>query len=115
MIDIKHHHCNVLVLVIEFSRFVVELSLDLNQEDAISDERLILTDLDQAVEGLVGDQSLVADVKLEERRGVSPVYNSLVRTRPARWTLTTAKMIPQADLEQGSVRSRKWLLLNLRL
>ena len=48
MIDVEHHHCYVRILVIVFSTLVHELRLD----------------LDDTVEGLVGDESLVPNVQL---------------------------------------------------
>ena len=39
-------------------------------------------DLNNAVEGLIGDEGLVADVELEESSGVSPVEHRLVGARP---------------------------------
>ena len=50
VVDVEHHDCNVLVVVVVLLRLVHELCLH----------------LDDAVKGLVGDQSLVSDVQLEE-------------------------------------------------
>ena len=50
VIDVEHHDRNVLIVIVVLLRLVHELSLD----------------LDDAVEGLVGDQSLVADVQLQQ-------------------------------------------------
>ena len=55
--DVKHHHGNVLIIIVELLRLVAELGLDLND----------------AVEGLVGDHGLEADVQLEEGGGVGLV------------------------------------------
>ena len=50
--DVEHHEGDVLVVVVELLGLVAELGLH----------------LDDAVEGLVGDQRLVPDVKLQEGR-----------------------------------------------
>ena len=52
VIDVEHHDGNVLIVVVVLLRLVHELRLH----------------LDYAVEGLVGDQRLVPDVKLQEGR-----------------------------------------------
>ena len=85
--------------------------------------------LDDTVKRLISDESLVTDVQLQQSRWVSPVQDCFIRARPKTWLelkhqmpIMTALMIRQgkvlwfliAHLEQGSVRSRKWLLLNLR-
>ena len=49
MVYVKHHNCYVRVLIVIFSALVHELCLD----------------LDHAIEGLVGDKSLVPNVQLE--------------------------------------------------
>ena len=49
---VEHHDSDVLVVIVVFLRLVHELRLH----------------LDYAVEGLVGDQRLVPDVKLQEGR-----------------------------------------------
>jgi hypothetical protein len=49
--DVEHHNGDVLVLVVELARLVHELGLD----------------LDETVEGLVGDEGLVPDVQLQQR------------------------------------------------
>ena len=48
--DIEHHQRNVLVVIVKFLGFVAELSLN----------------LDDAVEGLVGDHRLEPDVQLQK-------------------------------------------------
>ena len=50
VVDVKHHDSDVLVVIVVLLRLVHELRLH----------------LDYAVEGLVGDQRLVPDVKLQE-------------------------------------------------
>ena len=62
--DVKHHHGNVLVIIVELLRLVAELGLDLND----------------AVEGLVGDHGLEADVQLEEGGGVGLVQQHFVKS-----------------------------------
>ena len=52
--DIEHHEGDVLIVVVEFLWFVAELS----------------PDLDDAVEGLVGDHRLEPDVQLQEGGGM---------------------------------------------
>ena len=55
--DVEHHEGDVLVVVVELLGLVAELGLH----------------LDDAVEGLVGDHGLEADVQLEEGGGVGLV------------------------------------------
>ena len=52
VVDVKHHDSDVLVVIVVLLWLVHELRLH----------------LDYAVEGLVGDQRLVPDVKLQEGR-----------------------------------------------
>ena len=59
--DVKHHHGNVLVIIVELLRLVAELGLH----------------LDDAVEGLVGDHSLEPDVQLQEGSRVTAVQSHL--------------------------------------
>ena len=59
--DIEHHEGDVLIVVVEFLGFVAEFSLD----------------LDDAVEGLVGDHRLEPDVQFEEGGGVTTVQAHL--------------------------------------
>ena len=66
MIDVEHHHCYVRILVIVFSTLVHELRLD----------------LDDTVEGLVGDESLVPNVQLEHGCRVCSVDNCMVLSCP---------------------------------
>ena len=58
MIDIKHHHRDVFILIVGLRALVEELCLY----------------LDQAVEGLVGDESSVASVQLHQQSRVSPEH-----------------------------------------
>ena len=46
------------------------------------DDKKMEGDLNNAVEGLIGDEGLVADVELKESSGVGPVEDSLVGARP---------------------------------
>ena len=66
MVYIKHHHCYVRVLIVEFSTLVHELCLD----------------LDDAVEGLVGDKSLVPNVQLEHGCRMCSVNNRMILPCP---------------------------------
>ena len=66
MIDVKHHDRYVRVLIVEFSALVHEFCLD----------------LDDAVEGLVGDEGLVPDVQLEHGCRVSFVNNCIILPCP---------------------------------
>ena len=59
--DIEHHEGDVLIVVVEFLWFVAELS----------------PDLDDAVEGLVGDHSLEPDIQLQEGSRVTAVQSNL--------------------------------------
>ena len=52
--DIEHHQRDVLIVVVKFLGFVAELRLN----------------LDDAVEGLVGDHRLEPDVQLQKGGGV---------------------------------------------
>ena len=66
MIDVKHHDCYVRVLIVEFSALVHEFCLD----------------LDDAVEGLVGDEGLVPDVQLQQGCRMSSVDNCIILPCP---------------------------------
>ena len=66
MIDVKHHDRYVRVLIVEFSALVHELCLH----------------LDDAVEGLVVDESLVTDVQLPHGCQVCFVNNCMVLPCP---------------------------------
>ena len=70
VIDVEHHDCNVLVVVVVLLRLVHELCLH----------------LDDAVKGLVGDQGLVPDVQLQEG------------CRPAPGTMSTSLCLYIAQL-----------------
>ena len=70
VIDVEHHDCNVLVVVVVLLRLVHELCLH----------------LDDAVKGLVGDQGLVPDVQLQEG------------CRPAPGTISTSLCLYIAQL-----------------
>ena len=62
--DVEHHEGDVLVVVVELLGLVAELGLH----------------LDDAVEGLVGDHGLEADVQLEEGGGVGLVQQHFVKS-----------------------------------
>ena len=64
--DIEHHEGDVLIVVVEFLGFVAEFSLD----------------LDDAVEGLVGDHRLEPDVQLQKSSGVCFIQADMVEPRP---------------------------------
>ena len=64
--NIKHHERDVLVVVVELLGLVAELSLD----------------LDDAVEGLVGQHRLEPDVQLEEGGGVALVQGDVMKASP---------------------------------
>ena len=66
MVNVKHHDCNVRVLIVELSTLVHELCLH----------------LDDAVEGLVGDKGLVADVKLQQGSRMGTVDHGMVFPSP---------------------------------
>lgn len=66
MVNVKHHDCNVRVLIVELSTLVHELCLH----------------LDDAVEGLVGDKGLVADVKLQQGSRMGAVDHGMVFPSP---------------------------------
>ena len=66
MVYVKHHHCNVRVLIVIFSTLVHELCLD----------------LDHAIERLVGDKSLVSNVQLEHGCWMCSVNNCMILPCP---------------------------------
>jgi len=63
---IKHHECNIFVIVIKLLGLVAELRLH----------------LDDAVEGLVGDHCLEPDIQLQEGSRVTAVQSNLMETSP---------------------------------
>ena len=66
MIDIEHHDRYVGIFIVEFSALVHELRLH----------------LDDAVKGLVGDECLVSDVKLQQGCRVCSVNHCMVLPSP---------------------------------
>ena len=64
--DIEHHEGDVLIVVVEFLWFVAEFS----------------PDLDDAVEGLVGDHRLEPDVELQKGGGVRFIQADMVESSP---------------------------------
>ena len=89
MIDIKHHHRDVFILIVGLRALVEELRLH----------------LDQAVERLVGDESSVASVQLHQQSRVSPEHKIIrqILFLIVSNLLITASYCPV--LEQASVRS----------
>ena len=64
--DVEHHDSDVLILVVILLALVPELRLH----------------LDQAIEGLVGDEGLVPRVQLHQEGEVTPVDDGLVLAGP---------------------------------
>ena len=82
MVDVKHHNCNIFILIVVITTLVHELCLD----------------LDDAVEGLVGDECLVPGVQLQQSCRVGFVNHSM-KLSSSRAGISQVKKLTAIELQ----------------
>ena len=90
MVNVKHHDCNVWVFIVKLSTLVHELCLH----------------LDDAVEGLVGDKGLVADIKLQQGSWMGAVDYGMVFPGPGAGISQVQELAPVKLEAVRSCRSK---------